>query len=175
VTARIIAAVVVLSFGLAGCGSDDKTPDDDLVGKRAMLRSSITLSGALTLKGSYETTYSSATGANCASFAKRTSTTDEPVSFVLPMPTRLSGKHLSWTATIRPYTGPGRYAKAKIPGLSAAVLDDKGEPSERFASSGSTQATAVVEEDGSGTFSFTGLGRAGRVLAGNARWSCTDT
>jgi hypothetical protein len=172
----VVGFALVLSITSIGCGGDEEngTEPTSPPGSRAVLEGRVTLKGAIAASGAYDTTYSSATGADCASFADRSSSGSDQVSFVIPMPTTLGEHRLSWAAVIRPYRGPATYQKDTLPRLAGAALGADGKVRERYVSSSATKASVTVKDDGSGSFTFSDLGTGARRLSGTARWTCRD-
>jgi hypothetical protein len=164
---------------LASCGSSDDRVEPSVSPSAGAdplgLRGTIDLRGAVTVKGSYDVAFASAAKADCRSFVMRDEDgSSDAASFILPLPTRAGDEHLSWTAAVRPYRGPGTYTIAAIPGLRLAVLDAAGQPARTFTSGTMARATAKVAADGSGSLTFSALGTAPNVVSGTARWTCSD-
>jgi hypothetical protein len=195
---RVMAAVTaaaLLSL-TAACGSDSSDSSTSSGGAAADggdsdsgggLGSTITMSfditGAVTVKGdssSLPAVDNGADPANCAAYAKGGQKDDE-VHYVLPsfMKDKVDGKQLLVGATIDKYTGPGTYGTDQLTDQGTpAGIDIDGKL--YFQQSG-TKSEAVVNADGGGTWTFTGLDvqnpnntQGGSPISGKLTWTCKD-
>ena len=174
--AGLAIALLVASWS---CGRDAERPDPTdrpVTVEPTSLKATAELSGALDAKETYESSYASAAGkTTCEELAARKSSKDSEISFVLPMPTRTGSRRLTWSAVIRPYDGPETYDGDRIPDLAVEIKKGKSETGDRFESSTDTDAEATVEDDGSGSFMFSGLsGPSDETLSGEITWTCSD-
>jgi hypothetical protein len=142
--------------------------------KSLLLRSDISLEGALNAQQKYDINFTSADVTDCVAFASRKSASASAVSLVLPMPATIGKQHLLWTAAITPYGGPGEYDLTKIPGLAVEIRVGKAKTGDRFVVGSDSEATATVKKSGSGSFIFSKLHKATEVLSGTVHWTCSD-
>ena len=156
-----MATVLLLS---GACSDDDDAPSTTTAQPPA---SSATGTAALTgwveATGPFELQYP--TTLTCA-------TVVEQPTYVVPLPTRLGAAALQWQANVVNRHGAGSYDISAFAPISVTVTPDGGAPI-AFSADGTTTAALVLNADGSGQLTITGLhDAAGQVLHGSSTWTC---
>lgn len=138
----------------------------------------VDITGATTVQG---TSLSIHLG-SCADYAKGESINSTGGGLVLPglLGEDYGGRKITAANEIRKYDGPGTYEKDMLKSV-AGVIDVSIDNTPYQPAKGTT-AQAVINADGSGSFTFTDLneGEQGNptsqkgVISGSITWTCTD-
>jgi hypothetical protein len=188
---RLMAAATLLLL-TAACGGGSTTSSGDGAtadgggsgsGLGSTIKMSFDITGAVTVKGDSSSIPAVDNGVdpdNCAAYAKGGKKDDE-VHYVLPsfMHDKVGGKQLLVGALVDEYTGPGTYEKGQLTDQGTpAGIDIDGKL--YFQQSG-TKSEAVINADGGGTWTFTGLDvqnknntQGGSPISGKLTWTCND-
>jgi len=150
--------------------------------KMAVLHATITITGGLTLTGTYDDRLTLAT---CADDAKSGTSADGRGvrMFYVPIPPLnpdgnpgpVGGGHtFSTDAAASPYHGPGTYTGS---GLNATQMDvdtPPGSQDTHIFAFPAIVGTLIVKPDASGSFQFDGLQDPGSVtISGQVTWTCS--
>ena len=158
---------------VADAGAD--TGDDGACGSEAGFCVTVDITGATTVQGSAETLNLG----TCADYAK-----GESPGGALQLPGLLGeevgGHEISAVNEIREYNGPGTYEKDAIKSVAGVI--DVSINNTPYQLADDTTAQAVINEDGSGSFTFTNLeeGEQGNpttakgTISGSFTWTCSD-
>jgi hypothetical protein len=183
----LVAIITAVLAGVAGCsaptaGSAPAAADtaDAAVGSGACGSESgfcitVDITGAATVQG----TAQALNLGTCADFAKGESPGGD---LQLPglLGEEIGGKKVSAVNEIREYAGPGTYEKDVIRSVGGAI--DVSIDTTPYQLADETTAQAVINEDGSGSFTFANLkeGEQGNpttpkgMISGSYSWTCTD-
>jgi hypothetical protein len=183
----LVAIFTAVLAGVAGCsaptaGSAPAAADtaDAAVGSGACGSESgfcitVDITGAATVQG----TAQALNLGTCADFAKGESPGGD---LQLPglLGEEIGGKKVSAVNEIREYAGPGTYEKDVIRSVGGAI--DVSIDTTPYQLADETTAQAVINEDGSGSFTFANLkeGEQGNpttpkgMISGSYSWTCTD-
>jgi hypothetical protein len=183
----LVAIITAVLAGVAGCsaptaGSAPAAADtaDAAVGRGACGSESgfcitVDITGAATVQG----TAQALNLGTCADFAKGESPGGD---LQLPglLGEEIGGKKVSAVNEIREYAGPGTYEKDVIRSVGGAI--DVSIDTTPYQLADETTAQAVINEDGSGSFTFANLkeGEQGNpttpkgMISGSYSWTCTD-
>jgi hypothetical protein len=189
----LVAAATAVLAGVAGCSSptaasapaaagadtaDEAVGSSDgsgACGSESGFCITVDITGAVTVQG---TTQALNLG-TCADFAKGESPGGD---LQLPglLGEEIGGKQVSAFNEIREYAGPGTYEKDVI--RSVAGVIDVSIDTTPYQLADETRAQAVINADGSGSFTFADLkeGEQGNpttpkgMISGSFTWTCTD-
>jgi hypothetical protein len=162
----------------AGSGGEDGAADDagsGACGSESGFCVTVDITGAATVQG----TADSLNLGTCADYAKG----DSPGgSLQLPglLGEEVGGQEISAVNEIREYAGPGTYEKDMLKSVAGVI--DVSIGTTPYQPTDDTTAQAVINADGSGSFTFTNLeeGEQGNpttakgVISGSLTWTCSD-
>ena len=189
----LVATITAVLAGVAGCSAPTAapapsadtadTPDeavassggDGACGSESGFCITVDISGATTLQGTAQTLNLS----TCADYAKGAST-DGSLQMPGLLGEAIGGRELSAVNEISPYSGPGTYEKDTIKSVAGVI--DVSIDNTPYQLADDTTAQAVVNADGSGSFTFADLkeGEQGNptapkgAISGSFTWTCSD-
>lgn len=198
-TRWLVATSAVALTSVAGCGappsaptpeasssSADVSPDagpdtagsagDGACGSDGGFCVTVAITGAVTLQGTAQTLNLG----TCADYVKNSRSTDGSLQFPGLLGEPIGGREVSSVNEITDYTGPGTYDKDKIKSVAGVI--DVSIDNTPYQPTDATTAAAVINPDGSGSFTFTDLkeGEEGNPTApkgsisGSFTWTCRD-
>jgi hypothetical protein len=197
-TRWLVASLAAVLTSVAGCGAPPSAPTpeassssgsesagpaessgstgDGACGSDAGFCVTVSITGAVTLQG----TAQALNLGTCADFVKNTRSTDGSLQFPGLLGEPIGGREVSSVNEISDYTGPGTYDKDKI--RSVAGVIDVSIDNTPYQLDDATTAAAVINPDGSGSFTFTDLkeGEEGNptapkgTISGSFTWTCRD-
>jgi hypothetical protein len=190
----LIATITAALAAVSGCSASTPTPTadsapsadsaagadsagsggDGACGSESGFCITVDISGATTLQG----TAQSLNLTTCADYAKGAST-DGSLQMPGLLGEAIGGRELSAVNEISPYTGPGTYEKDAIKSVAGVI--DVSIDNTPYQLADDTTAQAVVNADGSGSFTFANLkeGEQGNptapkgVISGSFTWTCS--
>jgi hypothetical protein len=136
----------------------------------------VDISGATTLHGTAQTLNLT----TCAEYAKGGSSSDGSLQLPGLLGEQIGDQEVSAVNEIREYSGPGTYEKDKLKSVAGVI--DVSIGTTPYQATDDTTAQAVINADGSGSFTFADLkeGEEGNpttakgVLSGSVTWTCSD-
>jgi hypothetical protein len=194
-TKRWLVATITVLAAVAGCsattggpapsapsaesvgsaGSDSGNSGGGACGSESGFCVTVDITGATTAQGSAQTLNLG----TCADFAKGESPGG---SLQLPglLGEEIGGHEISAVNEIREYAGPGTYEKDMLKSVAGVI--DVSIDNTPYQPAADTTAQAVINADGSGSFTFTNLkeGEQGNstapkgAISGSLTWTCSD-